>query len=271
VTKTGPFTVAGFNPPSDVGQKSVFEIARCDRQGEYDNLHIHPYVGFDDPAGAGKTDDQGKPMVEAPIAADECVHLHWRWGKNLPGSAITPNLAKALRGYSKDNQPNFTDGAPLIPANQTLRIKISKSRLTAAEAAKDNSDDSSEALDISATGVWYCAVVANPAPSAMNLFFGHGYAVSLGWPGGGTKALTVVGGIIVGFVNPLAGAGLTVFGASGGTKVTNADLLDDPTSLLVFSYHSLRYDGGKAKIPVASDFPNLSKNRVDPTVDQGSF
>jgi hypothetical protein len=78
VTKEDPFTVASFTPPSDVGQKKEFEIARCDRQGEFDNLHIHPYVGFDDPAGAGKTGDQTKSMVEAPIAADECIHLHWR-------------------------------------------------------------------------------------------------------------------------------------------------------------------------------------------------
>jgi hypothetical protein len=112
-------------------------------------------------------------------------------------------------------------------------------------------------------------VVTNPDDGSANQFFGHGYGVSLGWPGAGTKALTVIGGILL--IPLVVGIPLVVFGAAGATKVTNDDLLGDPTSPAVFSYHSLRYDGGKQRIPTASDYPMLSKNRVDPSVDHASF
>lgn len=130
-----PFSVSW--PPATtsfipgMGVSGVLTCIRHEGQGEFDNVHIHPYVGFDDPSGSAATFQSGHAMVEAPTAADEAIHLHWRWGEFVPSTAVDPASDPAkYRGYSNNaagNQPNVEDGAPLIPANHSLRVRVDAS------------------------------------------------------------------------------------------------------------------------------------------------
>jgi hypothetical protein len=37
-------------------------------QGEFDNVHIHPWVGSDDPTAAKASSDQNHALIEVPLA-----------------------------------------------------------------------------------------------------------------------------------------------------------------------------------------------------------
>jgi hypothetical protein len=59
-------------------------------------------LGYDDPFQIQPTAPTGIPLVEAPIAADEIIHMHWRWGSSNPRRAGTH--AKHFMGWS--DEPN---------------------------------------------------------------------------------------------------------------------------------------------------------------------
>jgi len=245
---TDPFIITKYPAPSDGtgaamgGDNKVLECYRALGQGEFDNVHVHPYVGFDNPNGATKNDAANVNMVEAPIAADEVIHMHWRWGTKLPATADTPELAREMRGYNLKGEPNQDDGAPQLPPNQSLRIKVARPRLDAASAADDNGKDppANTPLDRDAIALWYLPVAHRPDYLGVIPFCGHGFGLAYEWKG---KAIA-----------------------------SNDDLLDDPTA--AFSYHSLRWNDGKQRIPTASTLPGLSRNRIwsnDPLFDKAKF
>src|SRR5206468_6857850 len=63
--------------------------------------------------------------------------------------ADAENLRRSFRGYDdRGNLPNSLDGAPLIPANQSLRVKI-------AAPTHDVSDPTGGPLNPASTVVWY--------------------------------------------------------------------------------------------------------------------
>lgn len=220
--------------------KSPMLCSRVNGQGEFDNIHIHPWVGFDDPSGASATADQTHALVEAPLAADEVIHMHWRWGVPIPEAAKTQGerLARTFRGYSAQGVPNVQNGAPLIPPNQSLRMKISHPQ-------HDVNDPTGGPLDRSQTVVWYSPTFHNPQNRGYTQFCGHGFAYAYR-----------LRDLIPPFIGP---------------AVTNADLLDDP--LVAPSYHSVRWNGSAAqKVPTASKVPGLSRNRLGPgSPDQNVF
>jgi hypothetical protein len=158
-------------------------------QGEYDNIHITPYLGFDDP----KTDDPSAPTavskfpwIEAPLAADEVIHLHWRWGTPTPDEAINNHTPpEGFRGWedlptnpkSPPPRANKIDGAPLIPPNHSLRIKIARS-----DVVGDNTNDPSTppaAMTKDAVTVWYMPIAHQPTIGTPSQFFGQGFGLAL--------------------------------------------------------------------------------------------
>ncbi len=219
------------------------KVVRAPGQGEYDNLHIHPYLGFDDPRGAGETTNRNFALIEAPLGGDEVLHMHWRWGLHLPATASDPHLAQNIMGYSADpNDPqpwHKVPGAPLIPANQSLRLKISR---------PDEQDD--KEWDHERTGVIYRATahdmeLGKPAP-----FFAHGFGLAFH-----LEQLLLE------------------------DTITNRDLLDrgffplgGPVVAPGSSYHAFRWATFALsapadrrlwqRVPYAGDIPNLSRNRL---------
>jgi hypothetical protein len=157
-------------------------------QGEYDNLHITPYLGFDDPKQEDPTKTTAPtefPWIEAPIAADEVIHLHWRWGTGVPGGAT--KSPQDFKGWgdlptapnAPPPRPNKIEGAPLIPPNQSLRIKVARSD---AAGSGDNTNDPSSApatMTKMAVTVWYMATVHQPVIGSASQFFGQGYGLAM--------------------------------------------------------------------------------------------
>jgi hypothetical protein len=242
---TDPYILSGPNAV----QLQGLACQREPGQGEFDNVHIHPWVGFDDPSNASGTNPASPALIEAPIAADEVVHMHWRWGVGIPQGVKDsdfpgdPNAAEKLRrsfrGYDeRGNQPNNQAGAPLIPTNQSLHLKI-------ADPKHDVSRPPGGPLDPDATAIWYSPTFKFPENHGYTNFCGHGFALAYR---------------------------LLPLSAPVGAE-TNADLLGDPTPPF-FSYHTLRWDGsGKQRIPTASAASpdGLSRNRLGTGVDQPVF
>ena len=99
------------------------------RQAEFDNLHMAPTMrnshiprepkSFDDHEKVDyfkklKMDD----VVMAPVCAHDCLHMHWRWGD--------PFTQKWVRGWGQ-NGPHTVAGAPMVPMNQKVSIKLTQS------------------------------------------------------------------------------------------------------------------------------------------------
>jgi hypothetical protein len=236
LASTKPFIAAS---PSSV----LLNCRRVGGQGEFDNAHIHPWVGFDDPSSSSGTNQNSPKFIEAPIAADEVIHMHWRWGVGVPqgvdsGAFPTPadaeKFRRAFRGFDpQSNQPNNLDGAPLIPADQSLRIKL-------ANPGHDVADPTGGPLDLQSTVIWYSPTWHAPKNGSYTQFFVHGFACAYR-------------------LKPFQLKLIASF-----TVLTNADLLDAP-SFPQFGYHGLRFDSsGNQRILTASASipPGLSRNRI---------
>lgn len=270
LTNTTPFTIEAIRAlrrPLDITaplEVFVSEL-KCRRepgQGEFDNVHIHPYVGFDDPAGAAASfTNRTHALVEAPIAADEVIHLHWRWGKGIPAGAKPPVSPAPFKGFSDlpKNEPNQKDGAPLIPANQSLRIKIGRGGPLS--PAEDNANASTSASGIGltrdSTAVWYAAKVHQPGDGCLSQFFGQGFG--LGY-----------------LLHPLTS---TILGLLPVT-VTNSELLDPAPFSPKPNYHDMRWVTFSAinfqRVPTASapNMQGLSRNNLgigSPPVSKSSW
>ena len=215
--------------------KGTLQCKREMRQGEYDNLHIHPYVGFDDPAADKGRADQTHAMIEAPIGNDEVVHMHWRWGTKLalPGKAkVQPDFA----GFNANDEPNQWAGNPLLPWRQSLKIRLTHPDTKIAWTDADTWTSTGKALDPKRTSVWYCAVAHTPDYNSLVQFFGHGFGLGYQFKGAGTWPFSI----------------------------TAEDLLGWPKWALC--YHSLRWNGdGVQRVPSESDKPGLSRNNIDNT------
>jgi hypothetical protein len=85
------------------------QFMKYPRQGDYDNLHLHPVPADED-------------MVEAPFCADGCLHFHWRWGV-LAGPGPDPYSFLGWGDGRRGRGGHTTLGAPLIPPNQHLDVE----------------------------------------------------------------------------------------------------------------------------------------------------
>jgi hypothetical protein len=244
-------TRPSFTIPWATAETNPLMCYREPGQGEYDNIHITPYLGFDDP----NTDDPSAPTamsifpwIEAPLAADEVIHLHWRWGSAIPTQAAHNNTdPKGFEGWqdqpaapgSSPPLPNQIAGAPLIPPNQSLRIKV-----TCNNATGDNTNDPSSApaaITKDAVVVWYMATAHQPAIGTPVQFFGQGFGLAMY---------------------------METIGKGRVLSLNNWELLVHNTFLgqTVPNYHDFRWNptgGGKQRIPfVQFGEPAISRNQL---------
>jgi hypothetical protein len=226
--------LAPGNPNTTIPITTTLNVQRAPRQGQFDNVHIHPFVGADPP---------GRNLVEAPLAADEVIHMHWRWGAGVPSAALQGNreLATQFMGYSSTG-PNEIAGAPLIPFGQSLRIKIGRAH---APAADDNSGASSAPLTTDAVVVWYSPTMNHMVPRKLTQFMGHGFGLAY--------RLRDLVPIVFGTPLPFA-------------AVSNSDLLGD-TAATGMTYHDFRWSllvpgFPQQRVFTASAQPGLSLNRT---------
>jgi hypothetical protein len=137
----------------------VGNLLRRPRQGAFDNVHFAPKMRipsgarishgpswgvsvFDSrpPATMTEVSEDERPgwgfddVVMAPICAHDCFHMHWRWTDGVPPTDTT---ARGF-GYATDKNgamvPYLIRGAPLIPPNQDLYIRLLNDRSLVYEA-----------------------------------------------------------------------------------------------------------------------------------------
>lgn len=101
----------------------TMKIQKVARQGQYDNIHVHGYLGnHTSPYPAIN-------IVEAPFCPEDCFHLHWRWG--LEAVSLLPIMPQAKTkfwgwsSFAHYEMGNVLPGAPLIPPNQELSVDVS--------------------------------------------------------------------------------------------------------------------------------------------------
>jgi hypothetical protein len=96
-------------------------IHKVARQGEFDNLHLAPRM---------KTTFRHKGsnvtlsnIAMAPFCVHDCLHTHFRWGNAL-GQPPALHIPVSNRGFNAANEPYSALGAPLVPTNQTVFLKL---------------------------------------------------------------------------------------------------------------------------------------------------
>jgi hypothetical protein len=94
-------------------------VRKVPGQAGFDNLHVAVTMkAFDNIKKA--LGYKGPPyslekIFMAPFCEHDCVHTHWRWGQS--------NTATQSLGWSGET-PYAKAGAPLVPPNQTVRVRI---------------------------------------------------------------------------------------------------------------------------------------------------
>lgn len=132
------------------GSKSVLKLAR---QGEFDNVHIAPTMRMAKKILDASPWPELKRITMAPFCAHDCLHMHWRWIKNEKHPRYTFGW-----GGTAENPggPFQVPGAPLVPANQDIAVKM-----------------------LSATTFVYRAVINQPQPLVWQPVMHHGAAYSI--------------------------------------------------------------------------------------------
>lgn len=132
-------------------------LVKKSRQGEYDNIHFHGYLGY--------YADNQIPVAHAPICGFCCFHLHWRWSK-LNYKLNSNQLIRQLSGKGDPRRFNgwtdkgINDGSgfnlPLIPPNQSLRIAITnEDKVPFNKEFVVNPDANPATLNANIKSVWY--------------------------------------------------------------------------------------------------------------------
>jgi hypothetical protein len=93
------------------------DITKFSCQGEFDNIHFAPKMIVPDDIIKANPNLTGMDEVTmAPFCVHDCLHLHWRWGSG--------DTAKHNLGWEDDQKPYAKAGAPLVPANQKVALKM---------------------------------------------------------------------------------------------------------------------------------------------------
>jgi len=125
-------------------------IKKFERQGFYDNIHIHP-------------SEEDPHFIEAPFCADVCMHIHWRWGV-LAGPGPDPYTFFGWGNGKRGRGGHTKLGGPLIPPNQHLDIDVTRNGQ-------------------GAIGVGYRVRVSRPAPNQTQVLFEQGAAFAFSYTG----------------------------------------------------------------------------------------
>lgn len=164
-------------------------VTRARREGQYDNLHTHGWMGWTQvPRGS-----QTVPRVMAPACGEACIHIHWRWFEEAylqNGLQVGWGSAEKYAGWG-DNpltaQAASVGGNPMIPPNQRLRVAVTNSNTNRASdssvlggATIHHGATTANALDLDHRALWYDVDVegwiAEGAPQVL-MEHGWGFAV----------------------------------------------------------------------------------------------
>jgi hypothetical protein len=158
-TRTGKRTVSGAiqrerSSATTRALNGIYEsssdFVKFASQGAYDNLHLAPRMKFTSP-------NPGGPVIPniamAPFCVHDCFHTHTRWG------TIAGSLPVSDQGFN-GRIPNAISGAVLVPADQTVFIKLTNTGST--------------------VGFEYRAVQGGSIqPSRWSVFYHHGSAYAI--------------------------------------------------------------------------------------------
>jgi hypothetical protein len=104
-------------------------VRRETREGQYDNVHNHGWMGISRNPGSATSPEMVRRM--APVCGQACVHLHVRWlvGGDLLNAINNVSVYSpfAYWGWSDDPliaAPYSGRGNPLVPPNQRVRLAV---------------------------------------------------------------------------------------------------------------------------------------------------
>ncbi|MBS0180502.1 MAG: hypothetical protein JSR20_17230 [Nitrospira sp.] len=154
-----------------LAQYNAYVIVKANRQGQYDNVHLH--------ADMGRDDRYGNTQIHAPFCGHSCVHMHWRW------SAIAGRGGSARAWYYNgwSDPPggmpvaHSTPSAPLVPPNQRVQVAICAPRPARFSAVHIINPAAPAALPARNKMIWYCTDIIAPAAGQKQVICEHG----LGW------------------------------------------------------------------------------------------
>ena len=155
-------TISGAVEKLSLGTYQAATIRKVARQGAFDNLHLAPRmkVSFRH-KGA---DVNLVNIAMAPFCIHDCLHTHFRWGDALGQPSTDSGLIHIPRsnmGFDERNVPYSKRGAPLVPINQSVFLKL-----------------------IGTSGFRYRAVARSDSPirpTEWTLFNHHGSYAAIAW------------------------------------------------------------------------------------------
>lgn len=152
---------------------NVMTVRKADRQGVYDNIHLH--------AKMSSNDSCGNVQIHAPFCGHSCVHMHWRWS-NVSSNGSQSGPGWRYKGWSNPggggiSAAHSTDDAPLIPPNQRLIVALCRPGTT-----RFNDDHiidlvAPAALDPLRKLIYYSVIIQNPVANEKQVILNHG----IGW------------------------------------------------------------------------------------------
>jgi hypothetical protein len=98
-------------------------IEKQARQGEFDNIHLAPRMKM-----VVSAPNQAEPPVllddiaMAPFCVHDCLHTHLRWGATGGSSPL------AMLGFDEAGVPHSKDGAPHVPPDQYVFVRLDSRR-----------------------------------------------------------------------------------------------------------------------------------------------
>ena len=179
-----------YEYPSGSGNK--LSLLKHSRQGAYDNIHLTGYLGH--------YKDNNKLVTHAPICGYCCFHMHFRWSPVAEYAATRTSVAalrtdKGTQKISDKSYKNkyvgwnfieahgaYSQGAPLIPYNQQLKIAITHptNGTTYPDHPTDRVVPQNDNTDLhkDKKAIWYSAEIVNGGlgESHVVLEQGCGYA-----------------------------------------------------------------------------------------------
>ncbi len=97
------------------------DFNRLPRQGAFDNIHVAPTITTT--AKASEPQFHTDKVYMAPFCEHDCLHMHWRWGKDYDAKQ---NLGWSLSTGSGvvPGKPYMDAGVPMVPENQFVDINL---------------------------------------------------------------------------------------------------------------------------------------------------
>lgn len=143
----------------------IFDVSKANRQGAYDNVHLH-----------AKMEDlypPGHVQIHAPFCGHSCIHMHWRWAS--VSSNAPSGRGWAYRGWS-ESQAHCVDDSPQVPPNQRVTVAICPPETVRSPRDHDSilGGNVASALHPRYKMIWYCVDIFAPPAGEKQVTFEHG-------------------------------------------------------------------------------------------------